>query len=304
MTNQSLSEGLRSSPARPECHQWQPIETAPRDGRMLLLYPSSCWTEDTEFDYEVSYWDRDTAAFNQFSNPDDFTGFTHWMALPPKPGLAEVSSAPPLPLACPTCQSPDRDLHPLTGRTDDEVKMCRDPFHLGASAPPPALKQLIEQTAYAIKDGFAHNREYDKADVVLELERLLAAGGKRNEELLDVAHMLDDFQRHYDTMTMNVDRMPGNDLYSGKLMTIVRAARAALASSSSQEPTKKDVLTSYLFARDQQRAAIVQMKALGRETTDAEWHLANIEATIRRIRETVKENGTAPQAGHAPESRP
>lgn len=42
------------------------------------------------------------------------------------------ASAPPEKV-CPKCGSPDRDLHPLTGRDDSEVRMCRDPWH-GASA--------------------------------------------------------------------------------------------------------------------------------------------------------------------------
>lgn len=68
-----------------EVSGWQPIATAPKDGRMILLYPSSCWTEDTEYDYEVSYWDKDLRAFAQSACPDDFDGFTHWQPLPSPP---------------------------------------------------------------------------------------------------------------------------------------------------------------------------------------------------------------------------
>lgn len=28
--------------------QWQPIETAPKDGRLILAYPSRCWADDTK----------------------------------------------------------------------------------------------------------------------------------------------------------------------------------------------------------------------------------------------------------------
>jgi hypothetical protein len=65
--------------------QWQSIETAPKDGRMILVYPSSCWTDDTEGDFEVTYWDEDMGKFAQCSYPDDYSGPTHWQPLPPAP---------------------------------------------------------------------------------------------------------------------------------------------------------------------------------------------------------------------------
>ncbi len=43
--------------------------------------------------------------------------------------LAGSAQAPETPPLCPKCGSPDRDLHPLTGRDDSEVRMCRDPWH-------------------------------------------------------------------------------------------------------------------------------------------------------------------------------
>ncbi len=46
------------------------------------------------------------------------------------------------------------------------------------------------------------------------------------ERLKDVAAMLDHFQQNYQANTG--DPMPGNSHYSGKLMAIVEAARAAL----------------------------------------------------------------------------
>jgi hypothetical protein len=53
--------------------------------------------------------------------------------------------------------------------------------------------------------------------------RLIAAA----PELLDVAAALNAFQREYQTNTY--DTLPGNEFYSGKLMAVVLAARAAIA---------------------------------------------------------------------------
>lgn len=74
--------------------QWQPIETVPKDGRMVLVYPASCWTDDTECDYEVTYWDQDEERLSQFGAPDDFAGSTHWLdlgALPSPPAASPVN---------------------------------------------------------------------------------------------------------------------------------------------------------------------------------------------------------------------
>jgi hypothetical protein len=64
---------------------WQDISTAPKDGTFILIYPSSCWVEDVEHDYEVSYWDEDFGRWHFSALPDDYTGPTHWMPLPPAP---------------------------------------------------------------------------------------------------------------------------------------------------------------------------------------------------------------------------
>lgn len=78
---------------------WQPIETAPQDGRMILVFPSSTWTEDTEGDYEVTYWDAQAdyiagqfvGAWHRWCSPDDYAGPTHWMPLPLPPSCAETA---------------------------------------------------------------------------------------------------------------------------------------------------------------------------------------------------------------------
>ncbi len=46
--------------------------------------------------------------------------------------------------------------------------------------------------------------------------------------LLEACEALDAFQRLYEIKTWG-DKMPGNELYSGKLMAIVGQARAAIA---------------------------------------------------------------------------
>lgn len=65
--------------------EWQPIASAPKDGRAVLLYPSACWcTEDDRG--EVAYWDNDAEAWDRMGPvADDYTGPTHWMPLPPPP---------------------------------------------------------------------------------------------------------------------------------------------------------------------------------------------------------------------------
>ncbi len=58
--------------------QWQPIETAPRDGTPLLV-----WDGDVPI---IAYWHR--AAWRY--SPKGYTCHpTHWMPLPPPPGAAD-----------------------------------------------------------------------------------------------------------------------------------------------------------------------------------------------------------------------
>jgi hypothetical protein len=65
---------------------WQPIETAPRDGRLLLLYPSRCWSDDVNCDAEVGYWDECAEQFcSNGPTADDWPGYTHWAEMPEPP---------------------------------------------------------------------------------------------------------------------------------------------------------------------------------------------------------------------------
>jgi len=74
--------------ATPAPSGWQPISSAPKDGRMLLLYPSPCWADDTEGDYAVGYWDKDSARWDTMTvTAEDYTGPTHWQPLPAAPSL-------------------------------------------------------------------------------------------------------------------------------------------------------------------------------------------------------------------------
>ena len=73
------------------CVNWQPIETAPRDGEMILVFErlSSAGTDPQGHNYAVAYWCDD-----KWTSPDeipnkgsalDFYELTHWMPLPEPP---------------------------------------------------------------------------------------------------------------------------------------------------------------------------------------------------------------------------
>lgn len=69
--------------------QWLPIESAPKDGRLVLLYPSRGWAEDVNCDCEVGYWDQFTNTWLAYGpTAEDYTGATHWMPLPAAPAPA------------------------------------------------------------------------------------------------------------------------------------------------------------------------------------------------------------------------
>jgi len=69
----------------PQTCAWREIATAPKDGRMILLFPSRCWTDDADHG-EVGYWDEDFQEWGGCgSRAEDYTGPSHWMPLPAPP---------------------------------------------------------------------------------------------------------------------------------------------------------------------------------------------------------------------------
>jgi hypothetical protein len=70
--------------------QWQPIETAPKDGTAIDLwsvggfrYPSAAW----DFIPPVNGWGwTDT---NHHGSVEEYGPFSHWLLLPPPPALKE-----------------------------------------------------------------------------------------------------------------------------------------------------------------------------------------------------------------------
>lgn len=65
--------------------EWQPIKTAPKDGTMILVWPSRAWIEECDKG-EVVYWDVEEETWAGYGPlADDYTGPTHWMPLPEPP---------------------------------------------------------------------------------------------------------------------------------------------------------------------------------------------------------------------------
>ena len=67
---------------------WQPIETAPKDGSLVLTWG------DARAQYAVSYWDEDDKEwYTDFREKGNISQVyaTHWMPLPSAPALAEAT---------------------------------------------------------------------------------------------------------------------------------------------------------------------------------------------------------------------
>jgi hypothetical protein len=69
--------------------QWQPIETAPRDGTAVLLTDGfdvavARW-EDTGMRFQNLAWVVSRYIDGEYNSTVDFDDPTHWMPLPPKP---------------------------------------------------------------------------------------------------------------------------------------------------------------------------------------------------------------------------
>src|SRR5215469_4620566 len=82
--------------------EWQPIESAPKDGTALLWFPDfptnevqlGSWHAYSEpaWGLEGEWRDKDTGEF--FENGDGYVCPTHWRPLPPPPGQATPPGGP------------------------------------------------------------------------------------------------------------------------------------------------------------------------------------------------------------------
>lgn len=81
--------------------EWQPIKTAPKDGRLALVYrPLAHTSGDQPVDVKRLIggnhhcWDSTVPAGEKPTNPTDGAcHVTHWMAIPEPPLLAEESQS-------------------------------------------------------------------------------------------------------------------------------------------------------------------------------------------------------------------
>ena len=68
-------------------NQWQPIETAPRDGRRFLLSTKHASEWQGMF---VAYWNKSEEEW--FFTPEHYVGNpTHWMPLPQPPDMDKAA---------------------------------------------------------------------------------------------------------------------------------------------------------------------------------------------------------------------
>ena len=59
--------------------EWQPIETAPKDGTRVLVCDTDVWIACARYWPCNSYWIEDAASGLKLNEP------THWMPAPPPP---------------------------------------------------------------------------------------------------------------------------------------------------------------------------------------------------------------------------
>ncbi len=64
--------------------EWQPIETAPRDGTVVLLYPRA---HQHKWPISMALWRADKGAWHNYFKVNGASdgAFTHWMPLPESP---------------------------------------------------------------------------------------------------------------------------------------------------------------------------------------------------------------------------
>ena len=77
------TEYIRADLCRPEPQGWQPIETAPRDGMLMLLRQP--YGDDWSGTF-VGFWSKPRECF-MYASDRPIAGLSHWMPLPepPKP---------------------------------------------------------------------------------------------------------------------------------------------------------------------------------------------------------------------------
>lgn len=65
-------------------NQWRPMETAPRDGKEVLVYVPHSGIISAWFYEETGLWPHDEP-YNEFGEPCNVGYPTHWMPLPDYP---------------------------------------------------------------------------------------------------------------------------------------------------------------------------------------------------------------------------
>lgn len=75
---------------------WQPIETAPRDGRPILIWqPDKAYQPQRNYDdwrYAIGYWRTDEKIGSWGNRNSAVVTPTYWMPLPPPPRGVESGS--------------------------------------------------------------------------------------------------------------------------------------------------------------------------------------------------------------------
>lgn len=72
---------------------WQPIETAPKDGTLILVYYLG-WDEDAIMTYDLAHYDNEWVDRNDDPLPDKPS---YWMPLPPLKSPDSITIEPAAP---------------------------------------------------------------------------------------------------------------------------------------------------------------------------------------------------------------
>ena len=85
----AAAQGFRDGAAKEQQAEWQPIETAPKDGQAILVTDGrGCYC--VEWDEEFDWWTVDDNKLGPFRLRGSAP--THWMPLPAAPGPADGES--------------------------------------------------------------------------------------------------------------------------------------------------------------------------------------------------------------------